>query len=136
MGKYHLTQTIVAALGSKSITDFIFSCRFSKSGGTNTISLSQPVYVFMYLSIYITKGAMLNVWLSCLQNPYLLIRLSRFLLARSHRAKLSQSLVEYMASKANQLTNKRACHSVNICFFSLDEDRLHCSCVGNVLEKP
>lgn len=75
-----MTQTIVAALGSKSRTDFIFRLPISsKSGGTNAISLSQPVYVFMYLSIYITKGVVVNAWLSCLQNPYLLIRLSLFL---------------------------------------------------------
>lgn len=43
----------------------------------------------MYLSIYTSQGAGVNVRLSCLQIPYLLIRLSLCLLARRRQVKLS-----------------------------------------------
>lgn len=76
--------------------------------------------LFMYLSIYTSEGVAVNAWLSCLLNPSLLIRISLFLWAWSHGAKLSHTLVECMESKGNQLANKKRCHSVRVCFL-LDE---------------
>lgn len=89
----------------------------SKPDGTNAISFSQPVYVFMYLSIYISKGVMLAVWLSCLQNPHLLIRLSLSVWAGSNRELSFHSLAENVEWKGNQYTNKTGCHGVNVWIF-------------------
>lgn len=36
---------------------------------TNVISISDPVYAFMYFSIYTTNKDEANAWLTCLQNP-------------------------------------------------------------------
>lgn len=47
----------------------ILSAEPFHSDGTNAISISYPVYAFMYFSIYTTNRDVANAWLSCLQNP-------------------------------------------------------------------
>lgn len=72
VGEYHLAQITVAALGSKSTTDFIFSCRFLGIRGDRRDKLFTACLRFYLFTLP------QELRLSCLQNPRLLIRLSLF----------------------------------------------------------